>query len=123
MSIFEKIDSSLLELSNRLNAKLTKDRPSYPQALRNFEERRIDWIDDEVHKAIIIQPNFEHSGVNSKLWNFTILAWFDDIEPHKFCWISKIIQEQKFDTIENDIESLLKMSEDTLVKITKRDLM
>ena len=64
MSRFKNIDSNLIELASKLNGKLTKDRPDYPEVLRIFEERRIDWIENGIMKAIIIQPNFEANGVN-----------------------------------------------------------
>lgn len=121
MSIFETIDSQLLQLSNRLNATFSKDRPKLPSVLRTFEERRIDWIDNGVYKAIIIQPTFEVSGVNSQFWNFTILAWYDEGEI-MFKWLDRIVKKEKFDVIENNIDELLRMSEDTLTKITKGEI-
>ncbi len=74
MSRFKEIDSKLEKLSAKLDAKLTKDRPNSPEVLRTFEERRIDWVDNNICKAIIIQPTFESNGVNSKIWNFINIA-------------------------------------------------
>jgi hypothetical protein len=54
MSRFKNIDKKLKDLSEKLGAELTKDRPSYPEALRTFEERRIDWTENGISKAIII---------------------------------------------------------------------
>jgi hypothetical protein len=123
VSIFKQIDSRLVELSMRLNAKLTKDRPEYPEALRTFEERRIDWMDGEVNKAIIIQPNFEVTGVNSKIWNFILLAWHDDGQSlHRAQWIKILVEKKKFEIIENDIDNLFRISEATLTKITQLHL-
>lgn len=78
MSRFKLIDEKLAKLAIKLNAKLTKDRPEYPEALRTFEERRIDWIKNKICKAIIIQPNFEDIGVNSTIWNFINIAYLFD---------------------------------------------
>jgi hypothetical protein len=75
MSRFNLIDDKLSGLANKLNAKLTKDRPEYPEVLRTFEERRIDWNDGEISKAIIIQPNFEATRVNTAIWNLINIAW------------------------------------------------
>ena len=72
----EQIDLKMRTLANKMNAKVSKDRPEYPQALRTFEERRIDWIEDNINKAIIFQPNFELKGANEEKWNFGVAAWY-----------------------------------------------
>jgi len=123
MSRFIEIDSKLEELTATLGAKLTKDRPEYPEALRTFEERRIDWIDNEIYKAIIIQPNFETKGVNQNIWNFINIAWADFNEDgHRPQWMRLLIEKKKFDVIESSIDTLLKESESNLVRISKDDL-
>jgi hypothetical protein len=123
MSRFKDIDSKLENLSNNLNAKLTKDRPDYPEAVRTFEERRIDWIDNGINKAIIIQPNFEDKGVNSSIWNFINIAWFDDATSVKRPqWIKILVDKGKFESIQNNIDNLLLDSEKNLTKITFNDL-
>jgi hypothetical protein len=95
MSRFKNIDSKLIDLANKLNARLTKDRPDYPESLRTFEERRIDWVENEIMKAIIIQPNFELNGVNSNIWNFINCAIYDDgwsVSRPK--WIEKLVDQK-----------------------------
>ena len=78
MSIFVNIDKTLKIFAKNIFAQLTIDRP-FPQ--NYFEERRIDWIENGINKAILIQPNFEIDGVNSKKWSLTLVAWtYNDIE-------------------------------------------
>jgi hypothetical protein len=123
MSRFKFIDNRLSELANKLGAKLTKNRPGYPEALRIFEERRIDWNDDEIRKAIIIQPNFEATGVNSTIWNFINIAWLDDAHSvKKLKWIDILVDKGEFRIIEQNIEELLLKSEENLKKIRREDL-
>ena len=52
MSRFNLIDDKLSNFAIKLNARLTKDRPWHPNTSRTFE-RRIDWNDGEIRKAII----------------------------------------------------------------------
>ena len=123
MSKFRNIDGQIAELSNRLNARLSIDRPSYPEALRTFEERRIDWVDKGVKKAIIIQPNFEHHGVNSELWNFKLVAWdTGNGGTRKNSWIKDLIKAQEFSIIEDNIKDLLSLGLKELNGIDKYDL-
>ncbi|MEQ9425928.1 MAG: hypothetical protein RJQ09_16000 [Cyclobacteriaceae bacterium] len=123
MSRFYVIDLKLEELTTKLGAKLTKDRPAYPELLRTFEERRIDWIDNEIFKAIIIQPNFESNGVNQKIWNFINIAWADINEDgHRPQWKKLLLEKKKFDVIESSIDNLLMESENNLVRISMDDL-
>jgi hypothetical protein len=123
MSRFDLIDDKLSELAKKLNAKLTKDRPEYPEVLRTFEERRIDWNDDEIGKAIIIQPTFEATGVNSTIWNFINIAWYDDAHSLKRPqWIDILVDESQFEAIEKNIDTLLSKSEENLKKIRMEDL-
>ena len=123
MSRFNLIDDKLTEFAKKLNAKLTKDRPGYPEVLRTFEERRIDWIEDNINKAIIIQPTFEATGVDSSIWNFINIAWYDDAYPVlRRGWINKLVDKREFELIENNIDILLNKSEVNLKKITMADL-
>ena len=120
---FENIDPKLVELSQKLEAKLTKDRPSYPDALRTFEERRLDWVKEDIFRAIIIQPTFERKGVNQRKWNFINFAWKDDGKSmHRPQKIIHLVKENKFEVIENNIDELLRQSEETLLNITEGDL-
>jgi len=123
MSRFRELDSKLEKLSTKLGANLTKDRPGYPEALRTFEERRIDWIDNGIFKAIIIQPNFESKGVNQKVWNFINIAWADfNADGHRPQWMKLLIEKKKFDVIESSIDALLMESESNLFSISMDDL-
>lgn len=122
-SRFGDIDSKLEKLSKRLGAILTKDRPEYPQALRTFEERRIDWTQGKVRKAIIIQPTFEVTGVDSSRWNFINLAWHIDTQfSRKLKWRKTLVEQKAFGKIELVIDTLLEVSESNLISITVEDL-
>lgn len=115
---FTKIDDKLENVAEKLNAKLTKDRPEYPEALRTFEERRIDWREGNIFKAIIIQPNFEEKGVNSTIWNFINIAWYDDGRSfERPQWINILADKTDFRVIEENIDSLLSQSEMGLKEI------
>ena len=117
------IDPKLEKLNTKLGGKLTKDRPSYPEVLRTFEERRIDWIEEGISKAIIIQPLFEVKGVNSRIWNFINIAWYDDGESvHRPQWIKSIVEKKAFEIIELSIDDLLIESETNLKSIKMEDL-
>ena len=123
MSRFKNIDSKLVDLANKLNARLAKDRPDYPESLRTFEERRIDWVENEIMKAIIIQPNFELNGVNSNIWNFINCAIYDDgwsVSRPK--WIEKLVDQKDFTFIDENIDELLLKSEENLSNISMKDL-
>ncbi len=122
MSRFKNIDEKLEKLSTKLGAKLSKDRPRYPKALRTFEERRIDWKEGDIFKAIIIQPTFEDNGVNQEIWNLINIAWSDFNKGHRPQWMTNLVDKERFETIENNIDSLLTKSENNLVSIGKDDL-
>jgi hypothetical protein len=121
MSRFKEIDPKLKAISEKLDAKLTIDRDWDPTA--GFEERRIDWIEEGIFKAIIIQPTFESNGVNQKIWNFINIAWSDfNEEGHRPQWIANLVDKEKFEIIENNIDALLIKSEMNLVSLNKDSL-
>jgi hypothetical protein len=123
MSKFKNIDNKLNTLAIKLNASLSKVRPGYPEGLMTFEERRIDWRDGEIRKAIIIQPTFEATGVNSSIWNFINIAWTEKnglaVKPG---WIKTLIDKSDFKEIEENIDNLLFTSEENLKNIRIEDL-
>ena len=119
MSIFKNIDELLKIFARKINAKLTIDRP---YSLNTFEERRIDWKDNKIDKSILIQPNFERDGVNSKKWNLTLVAWSYNDNEDRLQWISYLVEEKKIKVIESDIENLLKISFKKLKNIKIDDL-
>lgn len=123
MSRFEIIDIQLLELTGKLNAKLSVDRPSYPEALRTFEERRLDWVHNGICKAILIQPNFEENGVNEEFWNFVLVSWSTgELQTRENVWTKNLISNKPFQEIESNIENLLNTAMETLHKIETNDL-
>lgn len=120
MSIFKNIDIEIELICKELNAIISKDRPDYPEALRTFEERRIDWIDNGIRKAIIIQPTFENKGVNSELWNFRLVAWKGIGRKRKY--IEEVIEKSDFKIIESNINKLLESGKKTLLNIKEEHL-
>ncbi|CAA9200864.1 hypothetical protein [Flavobacterium collinsii] len=123
MSRFKNIDSKLIDLASKLNGRLTKDRPDYPEVLRTFEERRIDWIESDIMKAIIIQPNFEANGVNSNIWNFVNVAIYDDgFSVSRPKWIEILVDQKDFIFIAENIDELLLKSQENLSNISMKDL-
>ncbi len=113
----------MLRLASKLNATLRKDKPNFPQVLRTFEERRLDWRDIEIRKAIIIQPTFEATGVNSAIWNFINIAWHHDVLSGKTLkWKKILVNKSDFEVIEKNIDALLHQSEENLKKIVFKDL-
>ena len=121
MSIFENIEISLEKLRIEVGGIISKDRPNYPEPLRTFEERRIDWEDNEICKAIIIQPTFELKEVNSKLWNFYLVAW-SWTEKRRVSYRKEIILKADFEVIETNIQKLLSEGKETLLNIKLEDL-
>ena len=106
MSRFTEIDPKLILIANQLQAKLRIDRDWDPSA--GFEERRIDWLDGEINKAIIIQPTFESTGVNSSIWNFYAVAWIKiNNVANKPGWKKEFVIKENFRVIETEIDKLL----------------
>jgi hypothetical protein len=101
-----EIDLKLEALANKLSAKVSKNRPGQPESLRTFEERRIDWIDIDINKAIIFQPNFELEGVNEDKWNFLIAAWHFEGPVH-LRFTRYLVKEKPFNLVANQLTELL----------------
>jgi hypothetical protein len=122
VSIFKYIDDKLHRFAEKINGTLVKDRSSSPITL-TFEERRIDWREGDIRKAIIIQPNFEITGVNSSIWNFINIAWIEKnglaVKPG---WVKELVNKEDFQNIEERIDELLSQSEKNLSGITIDDL-
>ena len=74
MSLFKNIDKNLELIAEKLQAKITIDRPWAPKSFHTFEERRIDWEETGLNKAIIIQPYFGSSRVDNTKWSFINIA-------------------------------------------------
>ncbi|MCG7754803.1 hypothetical protein [Flavihumibacter cheonanensis] len=123
MGLFQNIDFKLINFSNNIGAQLSRDRPEYPEELKIFEERRIDWIDDGINKAIIIQPDFEINGVNKESWNFILFAWYNDANSVDIPrWIEILISKKNFNFIESQIDKLLEEAIFKLNNIEKINL-
>ena len=72
--------------------------------------RHHPWIENGINKAILIQPNFEIDGINSKKWNLTLVAWTYNHIEDRIQWIDYLVEEKNFEVIENNIEDFLKIS-------------
>lgn len=119
----KNIDDKLKNFSETINGSFKINRPDSPKAVINFEERRIDWLEDNIHKAIIIQPTFELNGVNSELWNFINFAWINDLTSHpRPQWKQYLAEQEPFYIIERNIDSFLKKSKEDLGNIKYSDL-
>lgn len=120
MSIFINIDPKLKIIANRLQATLKINRDWDPEA--GFEERRIDWVQDEINKAIIIQPTFESTGVNSTLWVLYVFAWLKiNGVAQKPGW-KKIVVKEDFRMIETEIDRLLEEAIKHLLNVKIEDV-
>jgi len=121
MSIFINIDPKLRIIANRLQATLKIDREWGPAA--GFEERRIDWVQDEINKAIIIQPTFESTGVNSTIRNFYAFAWIKiNRVAHKPGWKKELVVKEDFRVIETEIDRLLEEAVKHLLNVKIEDV-
>jgi len=123
LSLFQTIDKDLELVAEKLKARLTIDRPWAPKSFHPFEERRIDWEDKGLNKAIIIQPYFAPTGVDSTKWSLINIAW---IKKNKISkkpqWERILIENENFIKIENNITELLKRSIDNLESIELKEV-
>jgi len=117
-----EMDTALTNAAGSVGGKLTKDRPEYPESLRTFEERRIDWAARGIFRAVIIQPTFTRKGVDQRKWNFIALAWKADFELHRPQRISHIQKGVKFSDICDNFSDRLNGAIKTLDAITEEDL-
>lgn len=118
MSLFKHIDAYIENEANLLGAVVSKDRPGYPEEMRNFEERRLDWTTGNIKKAILIQPKFTLNNVDSTQWSFRVVAWLDRTNSYT----KTFVENSTFETIEESIESLFRMAVKELETISEKDL-
>lgn len=108
MSLFKDFDIIIKESAEKLEARLTIDRPLAPKSFHPFEERRIDWEEGGMNKAIIIQPHFGSTGVDTSLWSLKNIAWIVKKGiAQKPGWRINLIDKQDFYEIESNIDELL----------------
>ena len=123
MSKFKSIDKKIKQVAEELNARLSIDRPNYAHPLRTFEERRIDWIDGEVNKAIIIQPHFSSTGLDSSKWYLMNVAWIKKKGiAQKPGWRKTLVDKEDFKEIESRIDELLDKSVSNLRSVSITDV-
>ena len=82
MSLFAQVDAHLMQCAAEQQAVLTQNRGgmsllAWGPNHSSFEERRIDWQQDGINRAIIIQPDFLATGVDTTRWNFRAVVWQD----------------------------------------------
>jgi len=123
LSLFKNIDRNLELIADNLQAKLTIDRPWAPKSFHPFEERRIDWEDSGLKKAIIIQPYFGSRGVDTAKWSLINIAWImKKGVAQKPGWKRILIKNENFSKIENNILELLKQSVDNLESVEFKEV-
>jgi hypothetical protein len=105
MSVFVQIESRLRQCAAEQQAILTQNRRG--TSLRfGFEERRIDWQQDGINRAIIIQPTFLATGVDITKWKFRAVAWQDSAHAKRTAHYD-LATSVTFRAIEERIDSLL----------------
>ena len=122
MSRFKSIDHKLDALAESLGAELSRDRPGSHELLRTFEERRIDWEEQGIRKAIIIQPTFKLEGVDQSIWNMENVARYTDQNGYRLKWRKSLVVKKEFSLIEENIDSLLSESVKNLTGLQHKDL-
>jgi hypothetical protein len=126
MSIFASIESQLVELSTAYRAVLTRNRngqslrPAGPN-MASFEERRIDWQREGLNLALIIQPDFLVTGVDTSKWNFRAVVWQGN-GHRKLTAGQDFVTSMPFQHIEEQIDDLLVKACDYLNSIQMSDL-
>ena len=118
MNYFENIDKSLDSLASKLGGVISFDRT---YLIDPIPERRIDWKNGKIKKAIIIQPTFTSTGIDLNLWNFIIVAWKDEFTNRKQ-FISTLVDKKDIKLIQESIDDLLKESETILEDLSENDL-
>jgi hypothetical protein len=105
MNVFVQIEARLRQCAVEQQAVLTQDRAG--MSLRfGFEERRIDWQQDGINRAIIIQPDFLATGVDTTKWNFSAVAWQGSAHKKRTADYD-FATSVAFQAIEERIDSLL----------------
>lgn len=120
MSVFVQIEPRLRQCAVEQQAVLTQDREG--MGLRfGFEERRIDWQQDGINRAIIIQPDFLATGVDTTKWNFSAVAWQGSGHKKRTADYD-FATSVAFQAIEERIDSLLSEARTYLTNIQASDL-
>ena len=130
MSRFKQIDAKLNEVAKKLKAEVATNGSGYTiEEVRvpdeKIEERRILWIDGDIGKGIIISPNFAGGNIDSPSWDFVNIAWLQSGPSNtngRPFWKNDLLEKEKFETIEKNIDQLLNKSIENLKAIKKEDL-
>lgn len=124
MSVFAQIETRLAQFAAEQQVVLTRNRenhwPLAPELL-GFEERRVDWQRADINLAVIIQPDFLATGVDTTKWNFSAVAW-QYRKGGRHHAIKELVTSMPFQFIEAQVESLLAQARTYLNNIQPDDL-
>jgi hypothetical protein len=124
MSVFTQLDARLAQFAADQQAVLTRNRedhwPLAPELL-GFEERRVDWERAGLKLAVIIQPDFLATGVDTTKWNFRAVAW-QYRAGDRYYAIKDLVTSRPFQHIEEQVEILLAEARSYLGSIRPDDL-
>jgi hypothetical protein len=116
---FKNIDDKLSDFADKHEGRLTKDRNGFL-----LGERRIDWKENQICVAIIIQPIFLMTGdTYPSFYNFINVAWIMKngiaVKPG---WKKMLLEKSNYNLIEKEIDELLFQSENNLCNIKLGDI-
>ena len=126
MSLFAQLDTQLMRFAAAQGAVLTRDRrgqsllPAGPNMV-GFEERRIDWQRQGLNLALIIQPNFLVTGVDTSKWNLRLVAW-QGSGHHKHTLSHNLVTSGAFHNIADHLPALLLEAQRYLAQVQPSDL-
>ena len=118
------LDDKLEGFAKKYNTQVTSPKITYyPQVEDSLESRQIEWVDDNIGKALMIQPHQKSSGISSKTWDVYNLAWLINAPTWEkpFCRYD-LLKNAELTTLERNIDQLLSQSEQKLGSIKIEDL-
>jgi hypothetical protein len=129
-NVFLKIEDKLnaIAKSHGTTVETTGGGSSFDEIIvpkEKIQFRKIIWIDGNIGKAIIINPNFQNRNIDTPDWDFVILAWQQDggsKEKGRPFWEKRLLQKVNFVTIEKNIDQLLQQAIEKLSSVKKTDL-
>jgi hypothetical protein len=126
MSVFAQLEVHLINFAAEHHALLTRNRqgeslrPAGPTMV-GFEERRIDWQRAGINRALIIQPDFLVTGVDTSKWNVRLVAW-QGSGHHKRTAGQDLVTSMPFQNIADRLADLLAEARSYLNRIQLSDL-
>lgn len=124
---FHLIDGKLLEFASRHKAKLStvwaKSQRHDTDRSDLFLVRHIVWSDGRFDKAVMIAPHNDLNGVDTNVWDFSILAWLENTQlVANPSYENFLVNRVEFRVIEKNIDQLLSRSEKNLMQVKVEDL-